>query len=455
MRRDCPHGDPLERLHQRHRHHHGRRRKSLQFRLFAWAGATILVTGLLCGFAGWLTSGPSAWQRTVSGAVVLASRRFADVWDDDRARAALASEIATELDVGVTTRGPDGEVLETYGTTRVHSIATIPVDVAGQRRGTVEVFVRRFRGAHRIVVPLVVALVVLWGLSGLLARRLARPLADLASTATAIGRGELDRRTRVARHAPREVASLAEAIDDMASRIQRQMADQRELLAAVSHEVRSPLARIRLLVEMARPPAPPRGDAAEGDAAERDEALLEIDREVEEIDALVGTLLASSRLDFGNLDPRDVDAVAVARDALLRASLPVRLLDADPAMPTVRADPTLLARALSNLIDNARLHGGGVTRLHVAAGDGVVRFEVEDDGPGLGVDADKVFLAFHRQPGTHGALGLGLAIVARIAEAHGGGAHAEDRAEGGARIGFWLPQGEPGGRPAPSPAAAA
>lgn len=451
MRRDCPHGDPLERLHQRHRHHHGRRRRSLQFRLFAWAGATILVTGLLCGFAAWLTtSGPSTYQRTMSGAVVLASRRFADVWDDERARAALASEIATELDVGVTTRGPDGEMLETFGTTRVHTFATIPVDVAGQRRGTVEVFVRRFRGVHRVVVPLAVALVVLWGLSGLLARRLARPLADLASTATAIGHGELDRRTRVARHAPREVARVAEAIDDMASRIQRQMADQRELLAAVSHEVRSPLARIRLLVEMARPAA-----AGAPDAAERDEALSEIDREVEEIDALVGTLLASSRLDFGTLDPRDVDAVAVARDALLRASLPVRLLDAEPDLPAVRADPTLLARALSNLIDNARLHGGGVTRLRVTASDGAVRFDVEDDGPGLGEDADKLFLAFHREPGTHGALGLGLAIVARIAEAHGGGAQAEDRAEGGARIGFWLPLGEPESRGGVSPAAAA
>lgn len=447
MRSRCPPGGgPPRWVRGSHRRHHDRRR-SLQLRLFVWAGATILVTGLVVSAVGWATSsGPSSWQRTMRGALVLGARRFGDAWDDDRARAALAAEVAAELEVGVTTRDAAGRTLETFGPTTTRRFASIPILVDGTPRGTVEVYASRFRRPHEVVAPLAVAFLVLWGLSGLLARRLARPLADLAQTADALGRGELDRRTRVARHAPIEVARVAEAIDDMAARIQRMMADQRELLAAVSHEVRSPLARIRLLVEMARPGgAPAAGDTARDDTTDDDparhdaaHALAEIDREVVEIDALVGSLLASSRLDFGTVEPRAIDAVAAARDALRRADLPADRLDVEGSVP-VRADPTLLARALANLIDNARVHGGGVVRLGVRTDGDTARFEVDDDGPGVGDDPERLFLPFHRTPGTHGALGLGLAIVARIAEAHGGGAWAENRAPRGARVGFWIP----------------
>lgn len=451
MRPPCPHGgNPLERLRRHHHEHHrGRRpRKSLQVRLFVWLGITILLTVVVVSAVGWVTSsGPTAWQRTMHGATVMGARRFAVVWADERARAALAAEIATELDVGVAVRDADGQVLDAYGPVTTRTYLVIPIESGGQRVGSVAVYAKRFKRPLEVLPPLLVAFAVLWALSGVLARHLARPLADLAQTADAIGRGELDRRTRVARHAPREVVRVAEAIDDMASRIQRQMADQRELLAAVSHEVRSPLARIRLLVEMARPQdgadvADDRSEAPPDEAAagEREHALAEIEREVEEIDALVGSLLASSRLDFGTLDPREVDALALARDALIRASLPARLLDAPASgVPPLRADPTLVARAIANLLDNARVHGGGPARMGLVADGDAVRFEVDDDGPGLGDDADRVFLPFHRKPGSHGALGLGLSIVARIAEAHGGGAWAENREGGGARVGFWIP----------------
>jgi signal transduction histidine kinase len=405
------------------------RRRSLQLRLFAWSGATILVTGLVAFLAAWVVSTrPNAWQRTQEGAVAIASRRFAEVWEEPTARRALAAEVASELDVGVALYDVRGEPLERFGSIGGRPFVTVPVARAGVPQGRVDVFVRRFRGHGAILLPLAGSLAVLWGLSGLLARRLARPLADLASTADAIGRGDLDRRTRVTRHAPAEVARVAEALDDMAARIQRQMVDQRELLAAVSHEVRSPLARIRLLVEMARP-------ATE---AERERALGEIDREVEEIDALVGSLLASSRLDFGTIDARPLDPVRAARDAILRAGLDEGIVQPDDGLEAVLADPTLVSRALANLLDNARHHGGGVVSVEVRRGTipGEIVFSVHDDGPGLGDDTERAFQAFHRKPGTHGALGLGLAIVARIAEAHGGRAFAEDRSGGGATVGF-------------------
>lgn len=438
-----------DRCQHRHREHGRRHNARLQVRLFAWSGVMILVTGLVVALTGWaLSTGPTTWQRTLQGATAIASRRFADVWEDAAARSALASEIAAELTVGVVTLDERGAPLDRVGAVEGSPFLSFVIERRGTPLGRVQIFTKSAKGPRHVILPLFFALLVLWGLSGLLARRLARPLAELAATADAIGRGELERRTRVARHAPAEVVRVAEAIDDMAQRIQRQMADSRELLAAVSHEVRSPLARIRLLVELARPPAadasgPPQAPPPEtGDEEERAVApadpLTAIEREVEEIDALVGSLLASSRLDFGTLDVRDVDPLALARDALLRAGLPARLLDVKGDLHTLRADPTLLARALANLLDNARIHGGGASSLRVAVddGQGETRFEVDDDGPGLGEDVEHLFQAFHRRPGTQGALGLGLAIVARIAEAHGGRAFAEDRPSGGARIGF-------------------
>ena len=121
--------------------------------------------------------------------------------------------------------------------------------------------------------------------------------------------------------------------------------------------------------------------------------------------------------------------------ALERAALPSTLLDVERAPVSLEGDPTLLQRALSNLLENARVHGGGVTRLRVDAPDGVVRFAVEDAGPGLSDGGDRAFHAFHRGETSDG-LGLGLALVRRIAEAHGGSAFAENRPQGGARVGF-------------------
>jgi signal transduction histidine kinase len=116
----------------------------------------------------------------------------------------------------------------------------------------------------------------------------------------------------------------------------------------------------------------------------------------------------------------------------------------NPGAPSSRqvqvlADATLLGRALVNLLDNAKKHGGGVEALKVKRENGHVAFEVEDRGDGFAEgDESKVFEPFYRR-GENGSLGLGLALVKRIAEAHGGRAYAENRGEGGARVGVELP----------------
>jgi signal transduction histidine kinase len=277
------------------------------------------------------------------------------------------------------------------------------------------------RGRGHWLLAVFAAGTVLWMISGKIAFKIARPLQELLRVTDEIGAGRLSARAEIPPWRMGEMAYLGQAVNDMAARIEKQMKDQRELLAGVSHEIRTPLARIRVLLELGRS----RG----GDAKTFDE----LEREVVEIDALVGQLLASARLDFANLSVRPLDAVELARRALERAGVSeAGVLDVPVGTAlTFDGDATLLARALANLLENARRHGGGVTRLGVRqrAGDGVV-FEVDDAGPGFPAAGD----TRERQPRPEGSLGLGLVLVRRIADAHRGGVTLSNRAEGGARV---------------------
>jgi signal transduction histidine kinase len=286
---------------------------------------------------------------------------------------------------------------------------------------------------------------MLWAVSGKIARRLTSPFVELARVAQEIGRGNLGARFVMSRRGRSGEAFLIGAsINEMAGRIEKQLKDQRELLAAVSHEVRTPLARIRMLVELARSRAHEGSDAF----VVGPKTLDDLDREVIEIDALVGDLLASSRLDFAAIAKSELDACDVVRRALERQALSPTVSLPDTQL-SFRGDPTLVQRALANLLQNAVVHGGGVDALVVSAPGDSVRFEVNDRGPGLTEGEEtKVFESFYRGAAgaassagdTHAALGLGLSLVKRIAVAHGGRVFAENREGGGARIGFELPR---------------
>jgi signal transduction histidine kinase len=259
--------------------------------------------------------------------------------------------------------------------------------------------------------------------SGAVARRLSRPYFELARVAQDLGNGKLSSRVRLGNHSHGEVAVLGAVLNDMASRIERQIADQRALLATVSHEIRTPLARMRLLTEMAHT------DPG---------ALEQIDREVAEIDDLVAELLAGSRLDFSALTVKDLDVAEIATSAVERAGVDPTVMNVEATIRTVRGDPTLLSRAVSNLLENAKRHAGGVECLRVSSRPGFVSFEVDDEGPGFPAGEEaRLFEPFFRGPTTDGrSVGLGLALVKRIAEAHGGKAYAKNREGKGARIGF-------------------
>jgi two-component system OmpR family sensor kinase len=274
------------------------------------------------------------------------------------------------------------------------------------------------RGGHWWQLGLI--LFALWVVAGAMAWRLTRPLVVAIAAARAIGAGKLDTRVEVG-HRHGELAALAAALNDMAARIEQQLRDQRALLAAVSHELRTPLGHLRVLIETAR---------------ERDDwsALAAAERELLALDDLVGRLLASARLDFARLDRAPEELGALVADVALASGVEAEAITAD-GDTTAAVDPTLIRRAIANLLDNATRHGGGVRAVRIARRGDEVVIEVDDAGPGLPAErAADPFRAF--VPSAGGGLGLGLSLIARIAAAHDGRAFAEARPGGGARVGF-------------------
>ncbi|MDQ3368388.1 MAG: HAMP domain-containing protein, partial [Myxococcota bacterium] len=203
---------------------------------------------------------------------------------------------------------------------------------------------------HRPWWWLVIGLVMLSVGSGAIAWKLTRPLIMAVRAARDIGDGKLDTRIDASAHRG-EVRMLATAINDMAGKIQQQLSDQRQLLAAVSHELRTPLGHMRVLIETARE----RNDLT---------ALAELDREVLVLDDLVGKLLASSRLEFGNLDRRPLDLGQLVTDAATTAGVAPEAIEAVGDVAAA-VDPTLVGRAIANLLDNARVHGGGAVAVRI------------------------------------------------------------------------------------------
>ncbi len=299
--------------------------------------------------------------------------------------------------------------------------------------------------AHRLRALLLfgVPAAVLWMAAGRVARRISRPLYELTRAAQDLGAGNLKARVSAAGFGFDETAVLSSAFNEMASRLERQLAEERELLASVSHELRTPLARIRLLVEIAR-----QGQGTAVGKGTDGRTLDEIEHEAIEIDALVGELLASARIEFQAVAPKPLEAVEVARRALERAGEDAAKLTAPLPPVPFAADPTLVGRALANLIDNARKHGGGLEWLEVRGGGATVAFEIADRGRGFAPgDETRVFERFYQgadpDAGSRGSLGLGLALVKRIADAHGGRVHAANQPGGGARVVLELPVAPP------------
>ncbi|HWA73695.1 MAG TPA: HAMP domain-containing sensor histidine kinase [Polyangiaceae bacterium] len=422
-----------------HRFGLARRQPRLRRQLFAWLSLTILVTGMsVWGVFHLARVGSSNLPVDVERLEAFVSARFVDVWDDAARRQALAVSLAETLNAGLSVEDMDGHTLSQVRGGCVRPDRSLVVRNGARSLGTVRACFEGHGAGHFVgFLAFGTAGLVLWLAAAVLARKLTRPLSSLIAVTREIGSGKLKSRVRLRRGGRGELGVLADAINDMAERIERQLSEQRELLAAVSHEVRSPLARMRVSTELLR-----------GNPKDT-RALTAIESEVAEIDTLVGKLLASSRLDFGSLARASLVGQKLAATALTRRQLPLSLLEDCSDEAKVSCDPTLVARALDNLLDNAEEHGGGVTRLVVrrarpeehAQSEHALVFEVWDNGAGFDADALKrAFEAFYRAPKpsaeSRASLGLGLSLVQRIAAAHGGRAWAENQASGGSRVNF-------------------
>ncbi|MEO8527054.1 MAG: HAMP domain-containing sensor histidine kinase [Caldimonas sp.] len=287
------------------------------------------------------------------------------------------------------------------------------------------------RGAGLAVILLVLFVAVAAGAFPVV-RRLTRRLEALKQGVEQFGAGELSHRVTVS--GSDEVAAVAASFNVAAGRVEALVQSHRSLLANASHELRSPLARMKMAVSMLDDANPP----------QREKLKREIDRNVAELDALVEEVLLASRLD-GAQDPlhRDkVDLLAVAAEEASRVDASVD----STGDVFVAGDERLLRRALRNLLENARRYGGGevtVTLQPSVAGRPGATVQVCDRGAGIDpAMRERIFEPFFRLPGhaeQAGGVGLGLSLVKQIAERHGGSVRCEGREGGGSCFTIELP----------------
>lgn len=296
------------------------------------------------------------------------------------------------------------------------------------------------------VALLLLALAVTGVASFWLTRSISGPVADLARATRELASGNLGARVAgtVSRRGD-ELGGLARDFDAMAGRLQSLVDTKERLLQDVSHELRSPLARMRVALGLARQPG-----ANVGIQLER------IELETERLNGLIGQILMLSRL-----GPETVQLVTervdvreiidnIARDGSFEGQARgIVVAWASPPEPVVvSGDATLLASAIENVVRNAlRYTADGTTvalELGTDAAAGLVRVVVDDQGSGVPeAELSRIFAPFHRVAESRaresGGDGLGLAITDRVLRAHHGSARAENRAAGGLRVVLELP----------------
>ncbi len=295
--------------------------------------------------------------------------------------------------------------------------------------------------------PLLAGSLVSLLFAAVLAWYFSRPIRSLKQALDSAADGRLDVRTSQALAGRRdELADLGRDFDRMAGRLQLLVEGQRRLLHDVSHELRSPLARLQAALDLL--------EQQPGRAAE---FTARIGREAERMDQLIGELLTLARLDAGapyRFDESvDLDELVagVAEDAAFEGrALGCRVLTEGRAQASLQGNRELLHRALDNVVRNALRHSprDGTVKLTVSLqGERRATIRVDDEGCGLPeAELETIFAPFARSAGTHAfaGYGLGLAITRRVTDLHGGQVSAANRPQGGLSVSLELPV-----RPAP------
>ena len=442
--------------------------RTLRSRLFSWFFGAILLAIITSAVVVGTTRTDSGSGVEATAATHMAGRLARD-WDDPGIERAYLEEIrdvtglearlvrdARRVPAHVRRVADHGGTLAP-GADRVF----VPVVRDGTLLGALEMTRPGERTARwvwwRLPLTLVAVMAVLSLMANRVANLLARPLEHLARAADRFGGGDLSVRADVGGAGgwvAAEVREVAVSYNRMADRVEATVRGQRELLGAISHELRSPLGRARVALEIARDRAARETPSERSTTA----ALEDIDRELGGIDTILGELLDVTRAGLADLRTEVTDIEPWIRARIADEPVPPEitlLVPAGAGGVTAPLDGALLGRALHNLLVNARAHGHPPDRpidVRMLPKEHSVEIVVRDRGPGFARGfAERAFEPFVRgdssrsRPTAGAGYGLGLAIVRRVVEAHGGRAFARNAVdgEGGAEVGFDLPRSAP------------
>ncbi len=318
------------------------------------------------------------------------------------------------------------------GAPRIDAVVSVGIDADHWLNAGI-----RLRPARRLIssdtwVVMGITAVVLSVIVALALGGITRPLRRLSDAAARLGRGE--KIDPVPEQGPMDVRETIRAFNDMHARLDRFVTDRTRMLAAISHDLRTPITSLRLRAEM----------LDDNEARERMIATLD------EMKAITEATLAFAREDAKKEDNRAADLNALVSSIADDLGELGRSVEFSPAGRIVLdCRPTALGRALRNLIENAAVYGGKAS-IRVDEGERDVRIVIDDDGPGIPeADRERVFEPFVRLEGSRnretGGIGLGMAIARDIVRGHGGDVTLADRPEGGLRVTVTLPGNSPSG----------
>lgn len=295
-----------------------------------------------------------------------------------------------------------------------------------------------------LALALIGSLVAIAGAGVYVGGNIARVLRNIERVALRIAKGELDQRVPVTSHD--EIGRLAQTINDMADELARLTETRNQFLGKVSHELRGPLARIKVLALTI-----PLDENLSPTAMRY---LSIIDDESDNLTRLVEDLLELSRLDVGHmvLECEQTDVVKLVADIIIASQKAAQemqvslILEASAEDIWVWLDPQRIRQVINNIINNALRHSAkdGCVRVIVELGEPGVWIVVEDTGPGIPEgNLELVFERFYQGAPNQEGMGLGLAVAKELVEAHGGTIGVRNRPEGGCSFTVWLPPGEP------------
>ena len=262
-------------------------------------------------------------------------------------------------------------------------------------------------------------------------RRLTRPVSDLAAAAERLGRDV--NAPPLPEDGPREVATAARAFNTMAERIRRFVGDRTQMVAAIGHDLKTPITRLKLRAEL----------------LDDDEQRAKILSDLEEMEGMISATLAFARDDAAAEPSVPLDLAALCRTVLDEAAdanpeLAEAVAYVGPEHLTVRARSVALKRALANLVGNALAYGSASRLTLAPPAGGQLRITIDDEGPGVPEEElEGVFQPFRRLEASRnretGGTGLGLTIARNILRAHGGDVVLRNRPEGGLQAVMTLP----------------